>query len=105
MHVIDHSLARPSPAAAALVSGSPGAGWKPLKACIATRNTAGFSHGNTTTTRSANRNSISTVRVGEKLALLGAAIERSPARPCAPSTEPWAVCGQVGSMPTLLPSV
>lgn len=105
MHVIDHSLARLSPAAAALVSGSPGAGWKPLKACIATRNTAGFSHGNTTTTRSANGNSVSTVRVGEKLALLGAAIQRSPARPCAPSTEPWAVCGQVGSMPTLLPSV
>lgn len=65
MHVIDHSLARLSPAAAAMVSGSLQAGWKLLSAYIVTRNRAGFSHGNTTTTRSTNRTSVSKLQRGE----------------------------------------
>lgn len=84
MHVIDHSLARPSPAAAALVSGSPQAGGEPLMACAPSSSTAGFSHGNTTTTRSDNHSSISKGQ-GEKLIDLGAATKRSPVTPRAPA--------------------
>lgn len=59
MHIIDHSLARPSPAAAASVSGTPRAGWKAPELHIVARNMASFSHGNTTVTGSADRDSVS----------------------------------------------
>lgn len=84
MHVIDHSLARPSPAAAALVSGSPQAGGEPLMVCAPSSSTAGFSHGNATTTRSDNHSSVSKGQ-GEKLIDLGAATKRSPVTPRAPA--------------------
>lgn len=79
MHVIDHSLASPSPAAAALVSGSP------RSRLEATRNAAGFSHGNATTSRPANCRSRSKGQGrGGKLVVLGPAMKTQPCKAVCP---------------------
>lgn len=102
MHVIDHSLARPSPAAAALVSGSPQAGGKPGKARW-DQKFGGFQPWRLHRQQVGYCDSPSKAQ-GGKARPFGCCCKTQPCEATCPSKEPPAARRWVGRVPASLPS-